>query len=373
MSAACPESRLESETYRALLTCSETGTSKPITQQTLQWLLLINVVDYLSWQSYYSAHRRSGNSAATTWEDCKMNGFEFYQLDVFTETKFEGNPLAVFPDGGNVDPDEMQAIANEMNLSETVFVLPSDKALRRLRIFTPKQELPLAGHPVVGTWNLLAKLGITPSVEEGVVQIEQELSLGVLPVEIEFKASAPHTVTMTQGPFEARSPVTDEMLLKGLAEGLGLERDELAVTDSLPAQSVSTGIGSLAVPVSTLTSLSRIKVNSGLLSEIYTEAGAVGCYAFTFETLEDASSIHARFFAPADGIPEDPATGSAAGSMAGYLINHGAFEAGSFMIEQGDFMGRPSRIRATVEGVKGDVRSVRIGGGSVIVAKGAIM
>ncbi len=301
-----------------------------------------------------------------------MKAYEFYQLDVFTENRFEGNPLAVFPDAEGVDPAEMQEIAKEMNLSETVFVLPSDTALRRLRIFTPRQELPLAGHPVVGTWNLLARLGITPSQEDGEVTIDQELSLGVLPVSIDFKHSMPSTVTMTQGKFEAGEKIRSEQDLARLAEALGLERDEIAATSELPARRVSTGIGSVAVPVSSLKSLSRITVNSALLSELYTEVNAVGCYAFTFETLEEGSSVHARFFAPADAIPEDPATGSAAGALSGYLIHHGALESGTFTIEQGDFMNRRSRIRATVEGEPGNVSKVRIGGSSVVVARGEI-
>ena len=128
-----------------------------------------------------------------------MKNYTFYQLDVFTEKAFSGNPLAIFPEAEGLSGEEMQQIALEMNLSETVFVLPSDKALRHLRILTPTQELPLAGHPVVGTWNLLAQLGITPQKENGFVEIEQELKLGVLPVEIEFRDGKPFQVVMTQG------------------------------------------------------------------------------------------------------------------------------------------------------------------------------
>src|SRR5687767_13580076 len=133
-----------------------------------------------------------------------MRTYQFYQLDVFTEKAFHGNPLAVFPHATGISDEEMQKIANEMNLSETVFVLSSEKALRRLRIFTPKQELPLAGHPVVGTWNLLARVGITPQIESGVIEIEQELNLGVLPVEITFRENKPFKVTMTQRSEERR-------------------------------------------------------------------------------------------------------------------------------------------------------------------------
>ncbi|REJ78863.1 MAG: PhzF family phenazine biosynthesis protein [Acidobacteria bacterium] len=301
-----------------------------------------------------------------------MRKYEFYQLDVFTDTRFAGNPLAVFPESEGLSSEEMQSIAMEMNLSETVFVLPSDKAVRRLRIFTPRQELPLAGHPVVGTWNLLAHLGIVDNPANGRIQIEQEVRLGVLPVEIEFADNVPMVVTMTQGEFDPGPIVDDEGVLNDLASSLSLELDELACTRALPVQVVSTGIRSLAVPVVSLTALGRIRVNTSALSDIYLEPGAVGCFAFTFETFEEGSAVHARFFAPADAILEDPATGSAAGSLSGYLINHGALDPGSFTIEQGDFMGRPSRIYATIDGGKGNVERVRIGGRSVIVAKGEI-
>ncbi len=301
-----------------------------------------------------------------------MRKHEFYQLDVFTSDRFAGNPLAVFPDGEGISDHEMQAIAKEMNLSETVFVLPSDKALKKLRIFTPKQELPLAGHPVVGTWNLLARLGVTPRPDSGRITIAQELNLGVLEVDIDFKNSEPDLVTMTQGEFEASATIINEDDLSRLAESLGLERDELAVSDSLPVAVVSTGIRALDVPAVSLTALSRIEVDPRVLSEIYLQYGAVGCYVFSFDTIEDGSAVHARFFAPADGIPEDPATGSAAGSLAGYLTHFGAIDESDLVIEQGDFMGRPSRINASVAGAEGAVEKVMVGGRSVVVANGEI-
>lgn len=299
-----------------------------------------------------------------------MRNFEFYQLDVFTEKAFQGNPLAVFPNGEGLSDSEMQSIAFEMNLSETVFVLPSEKALRRLRIFTPKQELPLAGHPVVGTWNLLAALGVAPQTGDGVVEIRQELNLGVLPVEIEFRGGKPFQVVMMQDKFQPGAVISAKEEIWKLAEGLGLKISDLR--EDLPVQVVSTGIKTLDVPVVSLEALSRIKVNPQILSEIYLPFGAIGCYIFAFETIEETSEIHARFFAPADNIPEDPATGSAAGSLSGYLVHHGAIAAGKFTIEQGDFMNRPSRIFADVTGQKGNVERVKIGGRSTLVAKGEI-
>lgn len=305
-----------------------------------------------------------------------MRTFEFYQLDVFTDTAFGGNPLAVFPDGADLTAEEMQKIAREMNLSETVFVLPSEKAVRRLRIFTPTRELPLAGHPVVGAWNLLARLGVVKARKNGVVRVEQELKLGVLPVEIEFKNEMPERVVMTQGAFAAGETVSDEDEISRLAAALGLERSDLAGDGKLPFQSISTGIKALAVPVASLKALERCRINSSLLAEIYLKCEAIGCYVFALETIEAASRVHARFFAPDDGISEDPATGSAAGSLSGYLVHHGAIETedgfAAFTIEQGDFMNRPSRIFVEVSGAKGRVEQVRVGGSSVVVAKGEI-
>jgi len=301
-----------------------------------------------------------------------MRRYTFYQLDVFTSRAFCGNPLAVFPDAENLSDEEMQTIAREMNLSETVFVLPSKNALRRLRIFTPKQELPLAGHPVVGTWNLLAQTGITPHTENGVVEIEQQLNVGVLPVEIEFRGGEPFRVVMTQSTFEAGEIVSDEGEIEQLASGLGLEISDFNSSRALPIQAVSTGIKSLDVPLKSLDALKRCRIDAQLLSEVYLKHGAIGCHVFSFETIEKDSKIHARFFAPDDGIAEDAATGSAAGALAGYLVHHGAIDQNKFTVEQGDFINRPSRIFAEISGEKGNVERVKIGGSSVIVAKGEV-
>ena len=127
-----------------------------------------------------------------------MSSYNFFQLDVFTDHAFGGNPLAVFPEAEGITDEQMQQIAREMNLSETVFVLPSEKeeALRRLRIFTPGNELPFAGHPIVGTWNCLAREGVVPPPENGNgwVHLKHEVGIGVLPIDIEFKDGAPAQV-----------------------------------------------------------------------------------------------------------------------------------------------------------------------------------
>ena len=200
-----------------------------------------------------------------------MSSYNFIQLDVFTDRAFAGNPLAVFPEAEGITDEQMQQIAREMNLSETVFVLPSnvDDALRQLRIFTPGAELPFAGHPIVGTWNCLAREGVVsiPESGNGWVQIKHEVGIGVLPVDIEFKDGEPFRVVMTQGKFEIRADVDDPHDQADIARALGLAREDL--DESLPIQAVSTGNTMLLVPVRSLADLSKCRFNAALLNETF--------------------------------------------------------------------------------------------------------
>jgi trans-2,3-dihydro-3-hydroxyanthranilate isomerase len=314
-----------------------------------------------------------------------LPSYKFIQLDVFTEDAFTGNPLAVYPEAEGLTDEQMPQIAREMNLSETVFVFPSDKqdVLRRLRIFTPSSELPFAGHPIVGTWNCLAREGVVPLPEngKGSVQIKHEVGIGVLPVEIEFRDGEPVRVVMTQGKFEIRGEIDDGQEQAEIARALGLAREDL--DETLPIQAVSTGNTMLLVPVRSLADLGRCRPNLAMLEEIYrssdfAEANATGCYAFTRETLEIGEArAHARFFVGLN-IGEDPATGSAAGPLGGYLVYHDAARVDPiegvyrFGIEQGDFIKRPSRIGLEVRGKPGKVEEVRVGGSSVVVARGVL-
>ena len=313
-----------------------------------------------------------------------MATYNFIQLDVFTDRAFCGNPLAVFPQAEGLTDEQMQQIAREMNLSETVFVLPSEKedALRRLRIFTPFSELPFAGHPIVGTWNCLAREGVVPLPENGngVAKFKHEVGIGVLPIEVEFVDGEPGRVVMTQGKFEIRGEIEDWQEQSEIARGLGLAREDL--DETLPIQAVSTGNTMLMVPVRALADLGHCRPNVSLLEEVYERsdfaASVTGCYAFTRETIEVGEArAHARFFV-GQNIGEDPATGSAAGPLGGYLVHHGA--AGvepvehvyKFVIEQGDFINRPSRINLEVKGKPGKVEEVRVAGTSVVVARGEL-
>ena len=311
-----------------------------------------------------------------------MTTYRFLQMDVFTDHAFSGNPLAVFPEAAGLGDEVMLKIAREMNLSETVFVLDSDnpEVLRRLRIFTPTREIPFAGHPVVGTWNALAREGVVPLPEGGTgwQRIHHEVGIGVLPVDIEFKDGNPLQVVMTQGKFEILDEIDDGHDQAEIARALGLAREDL--DESLPIQVISTGLSCMAVPIRSLADLRSCRVNAALLAELYTRRGGTGCHAFTRETIEiGAARAHARFFAPADNIAEDPATGSACGALGAYLVHHGGLSLDpvdgryKFAIEQGDFIHRPSRINLDVKGARQSVEEVKVGGPSVLVAKGEVV
>ena len=310
-----------------------------------------------------------------------MPNYNFHQYDVFTDRAFCGNPLAVFPEAEGLSDERMMQIAREMNLSETVFVLKSEKegVLRRLRIYTPVREIPFAGHPIVGTWAALAREGVVPIPEggSGWQRIHHEVGVGVLPVDIEFKDGQPVQVVMTQGKFQIIDEIDDAQEQAEVARALGLAREDL--DESLPIQLITTGLPCLAVPIRSLADLRNCRINATLLADIYTRHGGAGCHAFTRETIEvGASRAHARFFAPADNIPEDPATGSACGALGAYLVHHGGLtlepEDGryKFVIEQGDFIHRPSRISLDVKGQAGAVEEVKVGGSAIIVARGEV-
>jgi trans-2,3-dihydro-3-hydroxyanthranilate isomerase len=287
----------------------------------------------------------------------------FYTLDVFTTMRFQGNPLAVVTDGDGLSADQMQAIAREMNLSETVFVQKptDDRALARLRIFTTKEELKLAGHPVIGTWFLLAELGVVPA-QEGGVHVLQETGAGVLPVEIRFKDGRPQRVTMTQMQASFKPSGIEK---KKLAAALGLSSKDL--DPKLSPEFVSTGIYNLMVPLKNRAALGKIDMNMGELARLFGKQAALAyCFA-----LGPNHSIWTRGMMPWE-LYEDAATGSAAGSLGAYLLKHGRVGAGhTLSITQGVEMGRPSHIEVEVT-QSGKKLTPRVSGAAVKVFEGVI-
>jgi trans-2,3-dihydro-3-hydroxyanthranilate isomerase len=287
----------------------------------------------------------------------------FYTLDVFTNNRFEGNPLAVFTDGDGLSDDQMLAIAREMNLSETVFVQkPTDEeALARLRIFTTKEELKLAGHPVIGTWFLLAELGVVPA-QDGGVHILQETGAGVLPVEIRFKDGRPQRVTMTQKEALFKPAKIDK---KKLAAALGISPKDL--DPKLQPEFVSTGIFNLMVPLRNRAALAKITMNT---TELRRLQGKNATMAYCF-TLGGNGKAFSRGMLPWE-LYEDAATGSAAGSLGAYLVRNGKLAPGhTLSILQGEEMGRPSHIEVEVTQA-GKKLIPRVSGAAVKIFEGTI-
>jgi trans-2,3-dihydro-3-hydroxyanthranilate isomerase len=292
----------------------------------------------------------------------KMN-HRFHTLDVFTTTRFQGNPLAVITDGDGLSNDQMLAIAREMNLSETVFVQKptDDRALARLRIFTTKEELKLAGHPVIGTWFLLAELGVVPA-QEGGVHILQQTGAGILPVEIRFKDGRPQRVTMTQMQAAFKP---SKISKKKLASALGLSLKDF--DPKLEPEFVSTGIFNLMVPLRNRAALARIQMNMTELAQLFGKKGVVAyCFA-----LGNTNTAFSRGMIPWE-LYEDAATGSAAGSLGAYLVKYGKLAAGHTLnISQGVEMGRPSQIEVEVT-QSGKKLTPRVSGAAVKVFEGVI-
>jgi trans-2,3-dihydro-3-hydroxyanthranilate isomerase len=287
----------------------------------------------------------------------------FFTLDVFTTTRFQGNPLAVITDGDGLSNDQMLAIAREMNLSETVFVQKptDDRALARLRIFTTKEELKLAGHPVIGTWFLLAELGVVPA-QEGGVHILQQTGAGILPVEIRFKDGRPLRVTMTQKGAAFKAPKIQKA---NLAAALGLSPKDF--DPKLEPEFVSTGIFNLMVPLRNRSALAKIQMNIVELARLFGKQGALA-YCFT---LGGSHLAYARGMMPWE-LYEDAATGSAAGSLGAYLVKHGKLGAAETLsVMQGVEMGRPSQIEVEVT-QSGKKLTPRVSGAAVKVFEGVI-
>jgi len=293
-------------------------------------------------------------------------------VDVFTDRPFAGNALCVIPDATGLSEEQMQAIAREMNLSETTFVLPptDPQAAYWMRIFTPAKEIPFAGHPSVGTAYVMARAGGF-RLQEPVTRIFQQVGIGTLPLDIEVFGGKPARVIMTQGRPTFGGVVRD---LTPVAEALGVVAGALARTN-LPVQVVSTGLGHLMVPLADLDTVGRLQPNVARLDALLRGCGALGCFVFCLQATEPDTFAHARMFAPGAGVPEDPATGSAAGPLGAYLAVHGVLPKTqtAFVLEQGIEMGRPSRLWVEViRDAPGMPTTVRVGGTTVPVIRGTI-
>lgn len=287
----------------------------------------------------------------------------FYIVDVFAEEKYAGNQLAVFRSGDTLNDNEMQCLAREMNFSETTFLSETQRdGGFNVRIFTPGEEAPFAGHPTLGTAHIIRTEILS---EMNVGEIKLNLKAGQIPVSFDDSVEQGTICWMRQ-----IEPVFGEIInAKIIAEVLNLDPSD--IDDRFPIEEVSTGLPHILVPLRGLDSLKRARVNKDKYFDFIKNRWAKPVLIFCAEPHDPQNDISVRMFADCFGIPEDPATGSGNGCLAGYLVRHRYWGKDNIDIrsEQGYEMGRPSLLFLRSEEKSGKI-SVLVGGKAITVAKG---
>jgi len=296
-----------------------------------------------------------------------MTRLHYHKVDVFTDRAFGGNPLSVFTDGQGISDAMMQLLAKELNLSEATFVLPAQNPNNHyhVRIFTPARELPIAGHPTVGTAFILAREGMIERKGNPTTVVFEE-GVGDIPVALQFEDDKPGMIWMTQPqPQFGRQAIAEERT--GIAAMLSLSAE--ALDPRYPIQMVSSGVPFVYVPLRDLASIKSIKVN--LNERLMRGLGTTEVFAFTTEVETAGSTVHSRMFSPMFGILEDPATGAASGPLGAYLVRYGiATDPHHIISEQGLEMGRPSYLHVQVDQQGDQIGSVRVGGTCYYMGEG---
>jgi trans-2,3-dihydro-3-hydroxyanthranilate isomerase len=297
----------------------------------------------------------------------------YLHLDVFTARRFEGNQLAVFLDARGLDERTMQTIAREMNFSESTFLLPAERPDTdiRMRIFTPGVELPMAGHPTIGTTFALAHTGVIAGGREHFV-----FGLGVGPtrVELKWESAGLAFAWMDQRLPDVREP---RVTVDAVARAVGVD-PAAHLRTGLPLQEITCGVPYILLPLATRADVDAAEADPALLRRLESAFGIdhVGVYVFSTERGADDVTAYSRMFAAGLGIVEDPATGSACGPLGCYLVQHGLVigdAASSIVSWQGVAMGRPSRIHIAIgQRDSGAISRVQVGGQAVIVARGTL-
>jgi trans-2,3-dihydro-3-hydroxyanthranilate isomerase len=295
----------------------------------------------------------------------------YHTLDVFTDRRFGGNPLAVVHEADNLDTAAMQTIARELNLSETVFLLKPENPAHsaKIRIFTPGRELPFAGHPTIGAAILLAELRapLINGEREAIIALEQ--AIGTVRVGVRLRdGQAPFAeFDAPKLPHKVGSIAARDLL----AGAVGLLPREIGF-ENHTALRVNAGNTFAYVPVVSLEAIAKARVNGAHWAQAFPASEVDGVYLYTRECVHNGSAFHARMFAPQLGVPEDPATGSAAVGFASIVQDFDSLPDGSHRraVEQGLEMGRPSTIVLTLVVAGGKLESVRIGGNAVRVSEG---
>jgi len=294
--------------------------------------------------------------------------YRYLVCDVFTDTRFNGNQLAVLPDAAGLSGSQMQKIAREFNFSETAFVLPPEEGqTRKVRIFTPTTEVPFAGHPNIGTAFVLAEIGALggETLPESICFEEQA---GFVPIEISQNAQGQHEFELRAPEPLTTHPFKDVSVI---ADALSLERGRM-INQTHPPSVASVGLPFLIVEVLDTSTLAGIQLNLEAFKRLLDSGSPPYILVYSQDT--GNADIQARMFAPLDGITEDPATGSANCALAALLAHHSDLSSGEFCWEvlQGLEIRRPSRLRVRAQKENGSVTGSWVAGTCVMVAEGLI-
>lgn len=296
--------------------------------------------------------------------------YRYHTADVFTDREFGGNQLAVLPDARGLSDDDMHAITREFNYSETTFVLPPERGgTRRVRIFTPGAELPFAGHPTVGTAFVLAAIGEIPITGDE-TRIVFEERVGDVAVTIFSKEGKPVSAQLTAAIIPESRPTSVEPA--AVAEAISVDLSDLDLDHGNAIEGWSCGVPYLYVPLKSVDAVIRSRIRVDAWEKHLKGQWASEPYVFCADP--GGTEYRARFFAPGLGVLEDPATGSAAAALAGYVAKRAPRQAATlrFTINQGIEMGRPSRLDVEIDTSESGVRAVRVAGSSVLVASGTL-
>lgn len=301
-----------------------------------------------------------------------MPSIPYVTADVFTDRRFGGNQLAVFPDARHIPPEQMLDITREFNFSETTFVLPPEdpRHTRRVRIFTPEREMPFAGHPTVGTAHVLAHLGEVRLMGP-TTRIVFEEGVGPVPVTIRAEGGHPAFAQLSVAKLPETGPTPPPPV--ALAEILSLAPADILQNVYAPG-GVSCGLPFLFVPLVDRHAVARARVRLDAWERLLGDYWTREIFVFALDPERDGSDIRARMFAPGLNVTEDPATGSACAALGGYLGMRSAQADGTlrWVVEQGFEMGRPSILEVETDKAAGQITGVRVGGSSVVVCEGTM-
>lgn len=292
-----------------------------------------------------------------------------YQVDAFTDSPFSGNPAGVVPDAKGLSDEDMQKIASEMNLSETAFVFPETDDKFKVRFFTPECEVDLCGHATIAAFYTLAHKGYINGLDDGIKKVHQKTKAGKLAVDIYYSEGQVEKIMMYQGKPKAIKAIED---YREICKCLNINEDDIGLDNfKIVPEVISTGLPDIILPLKNKNILNNLTMNYDLISSYSRAMGISGIHAFAIDFDGEQLDVWCRNFAPAVGINEEAATGTANGALTYYLKKNNILNGVKISVNQGQSLGRPSKINCEIECIEQDY-VIKVGGKATIVLAGVL-